>query len=393
MEISGLQFILEIDENHRTKKVLANDAFKNVLSSMNGSVLIRMNFQRIYKDINHPDGKGEIPAGENANEYMYNSEYYKEFLELLYESLTNALLHNSKEFRQNYIMDLFNRSLKNKVSKIKSSTSYNSKYISAFRKKLEQTDSKSKKVRYQKEINLIENIQNTNSKSLTELIDAIEFIKSDQNFLRLFEIKNTYRPKFVGDKNIPLGKVLELLDLLDRDSVSELISFMYKINIISDYYQSNDKIYVSWKDLSEIIIKFEGNLELTNVLILYYLELEESYESIITRMLEHSKKLIPNEDKYRICMENEIKKISGPLNKIVNDLEQEKNKLRKANSKLEKLSIDFRSIQLSYNKAIDGELGHERSPLNIEFNQNRLKGVNWLDKYDSDSDSNEDEDE
>mgnify|MGYP001009788556 CR=1 FL=1 len=82
--VVDLNIAIEIDENHTGKKVIANDKLKDIISAMNGVILLRMNFQKIYKEENATKGKGEILDGCNANKYMLNSEYYKSFIDNLY---------------------------------------------------------------------------------------------------------------------------------------------------------------------------------------------------------------------------------------------------------------------------------------------------------------------
>lgn len=376
MEFSELQFVIEIDENHRGETTLANDEFKNVLASMNGRMLIRLNFQEIYKDEGVEKGKGEILAGENANDYMYNSEYYKKFLELLYDSLINSLLNNNAEFRQKYIFHLFNESLKNQLIILKSSIRSNKKRISNIKKKISTADSKTIREEYNKKIVDMQLIQDKNRVSIDKIKFIIEFIKSDQSFLKLFGIKDKYKPKFIGDKNIPFTEILDVLHIVDEAAILRLKHFMYTNHIISKYYRSNNDIYVSWKELSIIITEFDSDSELGKVLILYYFELEESYESIIARMLSHSKKIASNEEKYNECMRNENKKISIPLEKLISEKDVKilelSEQLAQTKLKLENLSSDIKYLNISYNKALKGEFMHERSPINIRFNRDRL---------------------
>ncbi|MGL5934542.1 MAG: hypothetical protein ACRCZI_02850 [Cetobacterium sp.] len=396
MEFSGLQFVIEIDENHTNAKVLTNDAFKNILASMNGNILIRMNFQEIYKNEGALKGIGEIKDGLDANDYIIDSTYYGEFLELMYDCLINSLLNNNNNFRKSYILHLFNQSLQKQISTIKASIKRNNKKLTQFNKIIKTSKSESKKVVYKEASSRLEKIQSINNKSVDDLKDVIEFIKTDQNFLKLFSIKDKYKPKFIGDRNIPFNEVLDLVDMVDMESISNLLTFMYEIRIISQYYESHTDIRISWKELSEIIIKFESTLTLSKVLILYYLELEESYESIINRMLTHTKQLIPDDEKYNICMNNENRKAIKPFKKEIQTLKSDKSKLEKQIGKLtsnfKKLCSKFKFINLSYNKLFDGEYSHRRSTVNIQFNKNRLINIDGVLSDESESDDDFDSD-
>lgn len=392
MEFTDLNIAIEIDENH-TEAVKENDELKNHIAAMNGRILLRMDFQEIYKDKGASKGKGEIKAGQNANKYMLNSTYYSEFLQSLYDALINSLLNNDAEFRKTYIMYLFVQSLNNQIDTISNDIKSNKKRLKLFKETMKNTKSTSKKDSYETKISYINNIQEKNTKSIADLTEILEFIKTDESFYKLFYIKDKYRPKYVGEKNIPFEEIISLLIITQNESISELLDFLYDHRIVSKYYKDKTNILISWKDLSIIIMEFISNSQLSKTLILYYLELEESYESIINRMYTHTQHLIPTEEKYKICMDNEIAKSGRPLEaelaKQLKATEKAETALEKLKNKFNILVSKFTSINLSYNKLINGQFNHRRSEVNIKFNKSRVitrgSGSNSDDGTDSDN--------
>src|SRR6476661_848844 len=124
-----LDIIVEIDENHKSN-VFYNDIVKNIISSMNGYVLFRLDFQKIYCDITYKDGKriyygkGEI-RDEIANKYLLNSEYYAEFIKFLTDNICYSLLSRLNSFRENYILYLLDISLNEKIKELEETINYN----------------------------------------------------------------------------------------------------------------------------------------------------------------------------------------------------------------------------------------------------------------------------
>jgi len=188
---TNLNISIEIDENHIAKKTLDNDKVKTIVSEMNGYVLHRLNFQKIY--YGNGKGKGEIKDGRNANTYMLNSEYYKNFLEDLYNSVCYSLLRKEYDFRKNYIMYLLNLYMEQRIETIQIDiTNIKSSNKSLLNKKNKILSN------YKKNLSLI------NDKS--------------GKFIELFELKNNSyndkeNTKSNDIKNIKLEKVISLLGI------------------------------------------------------------------------------------------------------------------------------------------------------------------------------------
>jgi hypothetical protein len=214
--------------------------------------------------------------------------------------------------------------------------------------------------------------------------------------LQLFKIKDAYKSNIIGDKNIPLSKAVEVLKLADNTiDYNSLIKFLRENFIISALYKFNTEIKISWKDLGRVIVSFSNNRDIGDILQLYYFELEESYEYIIERMNAHTKELTPTSDKYEICMNNEVKKASIPLNKKIDRLESDKldlsDVLRDLKVKFKKLIGRLNRINVSYNKLFRGEYNHEQSFVNKRFNEVRVRGHDMKTYYSSESESDYDD--
>lgn len=388
MEFPYLNIVIEIDENHIAKKIKKNDALKTTLVAMNGNILLRMNFQKI--------DKRKLKNGDNFNISMLNSKYYKEFLNELYDAIIASLLNNDVSFRRNYIFHLFDKSLHIQASTIEKNMVLNNRNITSLAEKIKTYKQQKRKNELRKQIADLHNIQEINLKSLNDLKETIEFIKTDTNFIKLFELKQKYRSRIIGNKNIPVVEILDILNIRTEDHFfKDFMTFLYSNKIISIYYASIQSIYISWKELGIIINGYHNNVKLSTTLILYYFELEESYEDVISRIHSHTDKLKPSKDKYNTCVRYENKKVVKKYKKIIKKLKNDYSILEddhsKNNKSLDKLSEKFISLNISYNKLYTGELNHQRSKVNIKFNNSRLitdKPIYNSDSSDSELDSN-----
>ena len=320
----SLQIVIEIDENHIEDNY--NDILKNAIMKQNGLNLIRLNFQKIYTD--DTIGKGEITEGNNANTYLLNSEYYKKFLINLSYTFINALLKNYSDVRTFYIMHLFRQMLSQRMNDIDITIQNNIKKISTFEDKmrmsiLSNTD-------YEILYRLRENIQKSVNynikyrKKIQRLTDGL--IQPD--FIELFQLKDKCKKANYG-KVIIYTEVEKLIDISDNVA---FIIFLCENGIIDNIDVNIEDILISWKDMCIIISKLQIKAELQELLFLYYLEVDESYEKIITLMNMHTDKLQGDPKSYNICKkymeskyksnyDNKEKLLRDKYNKLIDEFE------------------------------------------------------------------------
>jgi hypothetical protein len=320
----SLQIVIEIDENHDENNY--NDILKNAIMKQNGLNLIRLNFQKIYTDDNI--GKGEILEDKDANAYLLNSEYYKKFLTNLSYTFINALLKNYSDVRTFYIMHLFRQMLSQRIDDIDITIQNNLKKISTFEDKmrmpiLSNTD-------YEILYRLRENIQKSISynikyrKKVQRLTDGL----TQPNFIELFQLKDKCKKANYG-KVITYTEIVKLVKISDKVA---FIVFLCETGIIDNIDVNIEDILISWKDMCIIISKLQIKAELQELLFLYYLEVDESYEKIITLMNIHTDKLHGDPKSYNICKkyieskykykyDNKEKLLRDKYNKLVDEFE------------------------------------------------------------------------
>lgn len=320
----SLQIVIEIDENHVDDNY--NDILKNAIMKQNGLNLIRLNFQKIYADGNI--GKGEIAEGNNANAYLLNSDYYKKFLTDLSYTFINALLKNYSDVRTFYIMHLFRQMLSQRMNDIDITIKNNLTKISTFEDKM-RMDSLSN-TDYEILYRLRENVQKSVKynikyrKKVQRLTDGL----TQPDFINLFQLKDKCKKTNYG-KVITYNDVTRIVKISDT---VEFIAFLCENGIIDNIDVNIEDILISWKDMCIIISKLQIKAELQELLFLYYLEVDESYEKIITLMNMHTDKLQGDPKSYNICKkymeskyksnyDNKEKLLRDKYNKLIDDFE------------------------------------------------------------------------
>lgn len=310
----SLQIVIEIDENHVDDNY--NDILKNAIMKQNGLNLIRLNFQKIYADGNI--GKEEIAEGNNANAYLLNSDYYKKFLTDLSYTFINALLKNYSDVRTFYIMHLFRQMLSQRMNDIDITIQNNLTKISIFEDKMRMASLSN--TDYEILYRLRENVQKSVKynikyrKKVQRLTDGL----TQPDFINLFQLKDKCKKTNYG-KVITYNDVTRIVKISDK---VEFIVFLCENGIIDNIDVNIEDILISWKDMCIIISKLQIKAELQELLFLYYLEVDESYEKIITRMNMHTDKLQGDPKSYNICkkyMESKYKSNYDNKEKLLRD--------------------------------------------------------------------------
>lgn len=313
----NLNMVIEIDEDHKGDKVLDNDKNKTAMLKLNGYNLTRLNFQKIHS--------GKIVT--NINDIMKNNRYYGEFLGELKHKILTALLSNYPISRESYIKAQFINTLKSNVSSYKNKTKKIHDTIAFMQHSGTTFDDIESYNNYHRQIelnkrNLIINydlcMYNTNL--LNQILNPTE---STDSFHKLFELKTKCRNSDYG-KVITFDDILELFNKYD-DDVDEIVITMHKIGII-DYDDNAANIKISWKDLSELIYKYDKTKELCDVIHAYYSEVEEHYEKIIRMIETHNDSICGDEISYQTNMRYILEKKTQELTIIEQEL-KEKSKM------------------------------------------------------------------
>lgn len=350
----NLNMVIEIDEDHKGDKVLDNDKNKTAMLKLNGYNLTRLNFQKIYS--------GKIVT--NINNVIKNNQYYGEFLDELKYKILTALLSNYPISRESYIKSQFINTLKSNVSSYKKKTKKIHDTITFMQyndttfNDIESYNDYHKQIELTKR-NLMINydlcMYNTNL--LNQILNPTE---STDSFHKLFELKTKCRNSDYG-KIITFDDILELFNKYD-DDVDEIILTMHKIGVI-DYEDHAANIKISWKDLSELIYKYDKTKELCDVLHAYYSEVEENYEKIIRMIETHNDSIRGDENSYQTNMRYILEKKTQELtiteqelkekSKLVSCLISEKTHLMRQVKSLEKRNALLKSSIEDYQHRLD----------------------------------------
>jgi|SRR6476661_5234046 len=390
MMFKNLNIIVEIDENHASKKTVDNDIRKNIVSQMNGFVLVRLDFQKIYYKINKNSKKigcGELKDGSNADKHILNSEYYNKFIHELRENIYSSMLSRKDEFRERYILFLLENSLNDRIKNIQKSVNNNSLEHEKYNTLLKNTKDLKLKQKYKNIKDELHFILDSNYKNLTKTENVLKII-TDKNgkFIELFKIKNDsyQKNKSRNCKNIPLSKIIDLLSL-DDNSMIKFIRFLYNIGVVNEFYHDKKDILISWRDVSEIIKNYNDiMLTLKEALNIYYLELEESYEIIINKMNDFNNKIIATQEKYRFCMQNERSKKEKAY---LNEIQVLRNKFNTVNTMYNISDQLVKSLRNSYIDILSNDNDHIVNHYLIEYifkqSPNDIKNIkkNMLIKY------------
>jgi len=351
---TNLNIIVEIDENHNSTTTINNDLKKSLISEMNGYVLLRLDFQKIYCD---KIGKREIKKGDNANEYILNSIYYKEFLEILYDNICCSLLGKNEDFNKKYILYLLELSINQRLVNLNNDVEYNLEKIENNNILIKKTNNKSLKIKYQDNKIRYQKILDNNHKAIIDTKNILNLIKdSSGKFIELFKIKDeSYKNGgTLGTKNIKIDEIINLLNL-DYGDI-DFINFIGYSGIYTRIYDNVKDILLSWKDVSTIIIKYkDSDAILSNALLSYYFELEESYEFIRKMIIQFNNILVPTQYKYKYCIANEVDK---KKQEFISKHKAIKNTCNDLRTELDILKSKYQSINESYIRLLSNERNH-----------------------------------
>ena len=366
--LMNMNIVVEIDENH-DKQTRIKDAIKNTIAEMNGNVLARLDFQKIYCNIIYKNGekfykgKGEIPNNKDANNYLLDSEYYGEFIQDLINKIYSSLFGSNKEFRDDYIMYLLKLSIEESINntnkiidKCKEKQLFYSQVISldnSVKKKYLELETKFK------------NLEGIKSKTLKYFNTILKLVnKSSGKFIQLFNIKHeSYNDsKDLNSKNIKLEKIIELLSI-EKIYHTKFIESLYRLHLDIDVYEDDNNILLSWKDLSNIIMNsLEVDSILRDALNMYYRELENSYEYILKRIKEFDNIIIGDEIKYDIITDIIESKIQEKNDNIISSLNNKITTLEKRienkNKEYNLLDKKYKSLGKSYYFRINNDMFH-----------------------------------
>lgn len=330
--IPNLQIAIEIDENHQPDEIDENDNLINTVDEhktatlrQNGLNLIRINFQEIYTDGIIKDGKiigkGEITQG-NANKYLLNSEYYRKSLNKLSYTFMNALLRHHASVRSYYVEILFKQMLDQRFIDINSTINDNVALKSMLEEEMRISTSINN---YEMLYNRLKNIQKSiscNIKYRTKIQRLIAGL-SLPDFIELFQLKD--KAKLANYESVLTHEeVNKIIDISDEEVY---IEFLCKNGIISNIDIDINDITYTWKQLNIIISKLNIKEELQELLFLYYLEVDESYEKIITRINEHTNSIQGDPKSYNICAKYIEAKAKAKYNILKKKLKKKYNKL------------------------------------------------------------------
>lgn len=371
MGFPNLNIVIEIDENH-TSAVARNDYIKTITAEMNGTSVCRLNFQKIFVN-KYGTSRGNIKNGENANKEMFNSKAYTKFLNDLYYKLGGAMMKDQLAFRELCVMHLYKISVQKQIDEINSSLQENIAQQDKIKKTLN-SSKVTKKIINQSKYDIISDLVENNKIALNKYMTISDFIKNDDTFVELFKIKDMcVKSKDPFGKIIQFERVAKVVKAYDEDKEEMLIDFLYKSGILTKLYDLQKDIHISWKDLSRVIIDYsEVNDSLKMALILYYTELEESYEKILHQMDSHTKTITATMEKYITCIKNETQKIKKSYKDEIYLIKKKMDDLNTRYKKLvndhDNLNFKYKSVNLAYNRVLNGEWSHTRSASNIEFN-------------------------
>lgn len=283
-----LNIVIEIDENHQIDDV--SDDVKNKMMRLNGFYLMRLDFKKIHS--------GRIKT--DINDKIYNNVYYGEFLKELKNRILIALLKNHSDVRQFYIIFLLNESL---VKELKSITNTMNDNVILKDKLFKPVfDSKESYNTYK---NIVLSI-NLNIELRKKIIDILSNINSSKDFINLFNLKD--KCKNANYTNVITYTEMYSLLRISSKQITEFKILLCKVGIIPQLNSDNDTILATWKQLSYVIINQDINATLRDLLLAYYLEIEESYEKIITLLNIHIFGIQGTPDAFNTCMKYVEKK-------------------------------------------------------------------------------------
>jgi hypothetical protein len=300
--IPNLQLIIEIDENHNTSD--PNDELKSDIIQENGFRLIRLDFQKIYNDNNDNNnndgigkGKGEICSGENANKYLLNSKYYKEFLNNLSYVFLCALLKNYADVREYYINIIFRQMLHQRLSNINNCIIENISEISLYEERMQTATTMYNYNDFYRERENIKKSVDYNilyKRDLQKLINSL----STPDYKEMLIAKDICkRANYAAVIDyIRLNKIVKIIDQI------AFVTFLCQHGIIKNINIDITSVMFTWKQLCLIISKLGIKKEIQELLFMYYLEIEESYEKIIILINEHTDSLQGNPKSYNACV-------------------------------------------------------------------------------------------
>lgn len=274
-----LRIVVEIDENHqdannnyRTTELKTNDTLKNAIIRQHGLNMARLNFQAIY------EFKREIPNGINVNKYINNSEIYAMFLKDLSEMLKGSLMKEHYMVRKEFNKFEYRNTLDQQMEIIDS--------------ELAGLQLRDKSVITDKKID----IKMTYKGSLQLLINGLE----SSEFITLFELKD--KSKKANGRNVINFTDIKRLMKDINDDVEDFTLFLCYNNMM-DNEDNIESIRVSWKQLCKIIIHYGKKNSLRDLLIAYYLEVEDTYEKIIALMNKYTDQIIGDGMAFSLCFE------------------------------------------------------------------------------------------
>lgn len=356
--LPSLQLAIEIDENHESNglsvnknKVKLNDELKTSIMKQKGIHLIRLNFQKIYH--NNGIGKGEITEG-NANNYLLNSEYYKSFLNNLAYTFMNALLRRYSDVRSYYISQLFEQMLDQRLLDINSIVIDNIALKSTIEEVMRNSKSNTE---YELLYKQYENIKKSITYNIKYKIKVQRLIAglALPDFIKLFKLKD--KAKLANYEAVLTHE--EINDLITIEDEEVYLQFLCENGIIYNIDININDITYTWKQLNIIISKLNIKKELQELLFLYYLEVDESYEKIIARMNEHTDSIQGDPKSYNICRKyieakykNKYdimeKKLSKNYDKLIDEFE-----ITKFGYSIDKPKYNMKDIEIKERKEFE----------------------------------------
>lgn len=347
------RLVFEIDENHPNDSPM--DKIKTDTMRLNGFNLIRLNFQNIHKG----------PILNNINEEWLSSAYYVEFLKDVKDKIVCSLLKDNRDVREYYIMHLFENSLLEEINDITIYLINNIAEEKECIKCIKNSKNLDEYTNYYNEYQTILKETEFNKQSLTHYTNLLDGLYNDDNFLKLFDLKDKCRiAKYKAV--ITFNEISEILYIKSKDGKYEFKSFLRKMRVIKTLDILDEDILVSWEQLSIVVIKYKSSI-MSKLLTIYYIKIEKSYEHIIECINKHNNSIQGDIDAYNSCMDYSNKQFKKIEIKELKDLRKKVDKLTLDNeAKDEKLKM-YKTLETRYTSVQQ----EQNNSNNIVNHQNR----------------------
>lgn len=294
--------LFEINEiKHEEADEIINDNVKHCLAILLNYNLSSLELSKVFNVKSKFKEFVETNGNQTVNDILKNNVYLAEFKTKFLFEIRCALM-SSDVVRNAYIVTMFEKSLKDKVTGIKARQANELVVLGSYM---------ANDPRVELSVGFV--------KADMELINHYQELTASLNseqVIELFKAKELC-VKTKDSRAISFEKVLDILRLnrhTNPEKVTDLKVFLRsKTHILDDFYKADDEIFVSWNELSEIISNYGSNVELKKLLELYYREVGDSYEKIIKLMDAHKELLSSNYEVLVTYIEHVTEKLKSTI--------------------------------------------------------------------------------